>query len=156
MRQKIHQDIYISLFFILFCGLFLILAKDLRSGAEVLPRMVLLLMMILSILIFIKAIIKTKEMRDKSNEHKQMFKLEDVTPALKAYLTVFAYVVLFSLIGYFSATVIFLMYFMNHLGAKSKKAMILTTSIFLLILYFFFAKQLNVPILGFGRLGKLF
>lgn len=155
MKTKVHQDVYIGIGFILLNIFFFVMSRGLSEGAEVFPRILLILMILLSVFIIGDGLKKTKEMESGAKKYESFFLLKEMEPALKAFLVVFIYVVLFYLVGFFIATALFLVLFMRYLGAENKKTILLTTAIFLLIMYFVFAKQLNVPITGFGKLRNL-
>ena len=156
MKSKVHQDIYIGIFLLLFCTIFLLLARSIKPGAQTLPLMVLYLMIILSGFILINGIKMTKSIKSGSMSEKIMFDVKNMAPALKAYAYIICYIILFFLTGFFISTSIFLISFMYILGAENKRIIVLTTTVFLLIVYFIFVKQLNVPVLGFGKIGRLF
>lgn len=68
---------------------------------------------------------------------------------------VLAYVLLFYFVGYFVATAIIIPVLMRFMKQTSWKLILAIDVGYLLVIYFVFARMLNVSVDGFGLLGQL-
>jgi len=152
MKVKVHQDIYIGIFIILFCVVFLIITTKLPLGAAFFPAVMLVILILLACLIIVEGFRKTK-IENPINNTISLSKLR--IPAI-TYIYISGYVAMFSLTGYFISTTVFMIALMRRFRMTSWKQILLITGGFVFAIYALFVKQLNVPVLNFGYLEHFF
>ena len=106
------------------------------------PRMVIILFFALGIM-FIVATLRGKYDTPDDKAPMQVKKLK--IPGT-SYLLVIAYVALINFIGFYTATIIFMLVYMKYLGAKSWKTIIITTLCVSVFIYLLFSLQFDVPL----------
>lgn len=151
--MKRHQDVIIGIVILLFCAFFACCALRMDMGPALMPLILLAFMAVLGLIILTDGIRKTR--RATAENPVRPF----VTcAALKTPLTMFAlivvYVLLFLAVGYYAATVLFLMAAMRFLKQKSWLSIAVITAGFVAFAYFFLVRQLNVSIDELGWLGN--
>ncbi|RKJ78999.1 MULTISPECIES: tripartite tricarboxylate transporter TctB family protein [unclassified Pyramidobacter] len=151
--MKRHQDVTIGIVILLFCAFFTCCALRMDMGPALMPLILLAFMAVLGLIILADGIRKTR--RATAENPVRPF----VTCAtLKTPLTMFAlivvYVLLFLAVGYYAATILFLMAAMRFLKQKSWLFIAVTTAGFVAFAYFFLVRQLNVSIDELGWLGN--
>lgn len=151
--KSIHQDVWIGLLIVILCAAFFMVNKTLSSDSGMMPRLLLGMMGILGLLITNGGYKKTKQAAE-NNPAVKMISLQSMKEPVKTYFYIIMYVVLFKLVGYFVATPVFLLSLMHHFKIKSLKLPIIVTSVYLIIIYAFFVRQLNVSVDNLGALGS--
>ena len=84
-----------------------------------------------------------------------MYKRQVLKIPVITWCIVALYVALFAFIGYIPATAIILIILMRFMKQTSWPIIITIDVVYLLLMYFVFARMLNVSIDGFGILGRL-
>lgn len=156
MKQKLHRDVYIGIFLLIFCTAFLIYGwvSIKAMDAKALPCVLLAAMCVLSVSIIVKGMRASKSSEDGSYEYS--YTLKDVKEPLIAYVLCLGYLGLFWWLGYFASTPVFLIALMRYLKAGSWKKIILITVIYTVAIYITFVPVLGLPIHRVGVLGSLF
>jgi hypothetical protein len=111
------------------------------------------LLLVLSILILAQGIRKSKQ-PDQGQDAKRIT-WDGVKIPLVTWGFVLIYVVLFYLTGYFVATGVMLIVLMRFMKRTSWPMILTIDVVYLLVMYFVFARMLNVNIDNFGLLGRL-
>ncbi len=146
MKIKVHQDVYIGIGIIIFCAAFFIKTTKLPSGAAIFPVMTLGMLALLACWIVWDGFRKTKAEKNNDNT----ISLSKLKVPFITFLFISGYIALFSLTGYFIATIVFMVLLMRYFRMKSWKQILLISTGFIFIIYLMFVKQLNVPVLNFG------
>ncbi len=151
--MKRHQDVTIGIVILLFCAFFTRCALRMDMGPALMPLILLAFMAVLGLIILADGIQKTRH-ATAENPVKPFV----TCAALKTPLTMFAlivvYVLLFLAVGYYAATVLFLIAAMRFLKQKSWPLIAMTTAGFVAFTYFFLVRQLNVSIDELGWIGN--
>lgn len=154
MRSKVHQDVWVGCFILLFCGTFFSFSLGKPGNAMLFPIILLSILSLMAVPIIWGGLRKTRAATADApiDNAIQWGKLK--TPFV-AYLFIAGYVFLFWLAGYFVATLIFLPALMWRFRLRNVAQIGLVTAGYAIIIYALFVKQLNVPVLHFGYLERL-
>lgn len=146
-KKTIHQDLYISLVFLAFeIYLFGLTATfKVAEVTAIFPRLILSAMMVLTILLFIRALTQTIQ-----GKGTKVMKLKDMKMSFAAYGIFVIYVLIFWKTNYFIAAPILLISFFIYMGLRNWKQIALIVAVYLVIIYIVFVK-----ILGIAKLIKL-
>lgn len=153
-KKQIHQDVYVGIAGLIFCGLVWALNMDLPSAAAMMPRLLAGILAALSVIILTQGILKSK--LPASEQGEKAFTIDSVKIPLIAWGLIAVYVLLFKYVGYFVSTGVMLIGFMRFMKIKNWKPIIAITVVYLIIVYVVFVRLLGVNIAGFGVLGRLF
>lgn len=153
MKKQVHQDVFIGFFCLALCLLIYLLCRDLPADAAMMPNLLDVLLLVLSLLILGQGIQKSKLPADQQGSKGLTW--DGIKIPLITWGLVLAYVVLFNLAGYFVATAVMLVVLMRFMKRTSWPVIIAIDVIYLLVMYFVFARMLNVNIDNFGMLGRL-
>ena len=123
--------------FILFCW---ICTNNFVGDAALFPRMILVLFAVLNTIMVIQAFTK------KGREEKSKFNAKDTLMPLLYFAGVVVYIILFSLIGYFPATVIMLIAFFLILKVRPYWLIAALTGGYCLFVYLLFVLWLKTRI----------
>jgi putative tricarboxylic transport membrane protein len=150
MANRIHQDVYISLVFILTSIFLYTKTFSLIEEAALFPRALLLLFAAFSAFILIGGIKKTKAQK---NGEKVVYEGDEApmdTNNLKSplltLLIVGVYVIVMTFIGFFPATILFMAGFLAFMKVKNWKVYVFTITGLNLFIYLVFILQLNVQL----------
>ncbi|MDR1511096.1 MAG: tripartite tricarboxylate transporter TctB family protein [Synergistaceae bacterium] len=154
MKAKIHQDVFVGIFIIAVCATFLSGTASKPGDSMTFPIILLGLMAMLAVVVIIGGIKKTKTATAEKPIENSLHPEKLKTPLI-AFLFIAAYVALFSFVGYFTATVLFLPALMARFGIRKTGRISMITVGFAVIIYALFVRQLNVPVLDFGYVGRL-
>lgn len=152
MKAKTHQDVFVGIFIILCSVGFFIINRNLPAGAKYFPDLLLIILSLMAAWISFDGIRKTRAASE-SKPIKNSLTWTNLKVPLIALLYITVYVILFRVVGYFIATVIFMIAMMHRFGVKSWKQILLITFGFVLVIYLLMVKQLHVPI-DFGYLEQ--
>ena len=142
MKKQIHQDVIIGFVCLALCLLFYAMNRPLPSEAAMMPNLLVAMLVILSGCILYQGVKKSKAPAE-------------VKIPLITWGIVLAYVLLFYFVGYFVATAIIIPVLMRFMKQTSWKLILAIDVGYLLVIYFVFARMLNVSVDGFGVLGQL-
>lgn len=152
MKKQIHQDVIIGFVCLALCLLFYSMNRSLPSEAAMMPNLLVAMLVILSGCILYQGVKKSKA---PAEEQKKLFTWDGVKTPLITWGIVLAYVLLFYFVGYFVATAIIIPVLMRFMKQTSWKLILAIDIGYLLVIYFVFARMLNVSVDGFGLLGQL-
>lgn len=152
MKKQIHQDVIIGIVCLALCLLFYAMNRSLPSEAAMMPNLLVAMLVILSGCILYQGVKKSKA---PAEEQKKLFTWDGVKTPLITWGIVLAYVLLFYFVGYFVATAIIIPVLMRFMKQTSWKLILAIDVGYLLVIYFVFARMLNVSVDGFGLLGQL-
>ena len=147
MKKQIHQDVFIGFVCLAITLLIFALNMGLPSDAAMMPRLLAALLTILSILIIYHGMRKSQ---DPAEAEKKELTWDVLKIPVITWCIVALYVALFAFIGYIPATAI-----IRFMKQTSWPIIITIDVVYLLLMYFVFARMLNVSIDGFGILGRL-
>ncbi|WP_134700792.1 tripartite tricarboxylate transporter TctB family protein [Ammoniphilus sp. YIM 78166] len=156
MINRIHQDVVIGFIFILVSILLYMKTFDFMGEAAIYPRALIVFMIMFASLIIYSGLKKTKQLKE-GHEVKYEGEEGPLTPSLLkspfiTLLIVGVYAGLLSVIGFFPATILFVIAFLWFMGVKKWKVYVLTSLGLNLFIYLLFVVQLNVHL----PLGILF
>ena len=154
MKKQIHQDVYIGFFCIALCLLVYMLNTGIPSDAAMMPYLLDSMLAVLSVLIIYQGLCKSK--LSAQEQGKKGLTWDGIKIPLITWGLVLLYVVLFNVTGYFVATGIMLAVMMRFMKQTSWPVIVAIDVAYLLIMYFVFARMLNVNIDNFGMLGRMF
>ena len=155
MSKRMHRDVYVSIGMLVFCIVFIMIAVRLPSGARTLPMAMLLFMAVMSLLILYGGLKKSR-LADADNHITYETRLQDCKKPVLVFLFVVGYGILFRVLGFFTATPIFLIALFRYLNAGSWKKIVLITLGYTVVIYVVFVIFLGVPLHRIGLLGGLF
>lgn len=156
MEYKIHQDVLIGFFIMIFCVIVFLIARCYPLGVKMLPNICVIIIFLLSCSISYSGILKTYESKKQQEPIINSLAYRNIVVPSMAYIYIVGYYILFKLAGFFIATPIFMIAILRHLSVKSWKQNIQTVLFFILFLYLLFVKQFNVSVLNLGKFGTYF
>lgn len=146
-QKHIHSDVCISIALIAIGMFFLIEALHFPNDVGYFPIIFSVLMIVTSAFVLMNAVKQTMANRRAiaaGEEIKQAIKKSDFLNMLMSFGIVIAYVALISLLGFFSATVVFMMGYMYFLKMRNWVVMAGVTLVVNLLIYIVFVTQLRV------------
>lgn len=154
MKKKyIHQDVYVGATCLVVCFLFYSLNMSLPSDAALMPKLLCVLLMVLSVCIIASGLKKSKVPEEEREEPGLTW--DAIKVPLMAWGIVLAYAVLFYLVGYYIATGIMIIAFMRFMKQASWKRILLIDAGYLIVIYFGFVRLLGVSLNSLGLLERL-
>ena len=156
MKKDIHQDVYIGIACAALCVVIFFMNHGLPGGAGAMPLLLDAILAVLSVVIFVGGLRKSKLPAEERKGEKKAFTLDAVKIPFIFWLIVAGYVLLFYVTGYFVATAVMMIVMMLFRKRKDWKTMLIIDGVYLVIMYFVFVRMLGVNIDGFGLLGRLF
>jgi putative tricarboxylic transport membrane protein len=142
--KRIHSNVHIGLLLNIIAVLFYINTSSFRTkDAATWPKMILVILMILSTALLLDGLKKTKEGVEK-NEDKPEISSDTVTGVLIGIFMMIAYAILMRFTGFFVSTAIFLPASIWLLGNRNWKAIILVTAGMELFVYLMFVVGLKL------------
>lgn len=151
--MKRHQDVTIGIVILLFCAFFTCYDLRMDMGPALMPLILLAFMAVLGLTILADGIRKARH-ATAENPVKPFVTCATLKTPLTMFALIVVYVLLFLAIGYYAATVLFLMAAMRFLKQKSWLSIAVTTAGFVAFTYFFLVRQLNVSIDELGWVGN--
>lgn len=151
-KKRIHQDVFVGFFCLALCLLIYLLNSSLPADAAMMPKLLDGMLVVLSILIIYQGLRKS---RLPAEERGKGMTWDDWKIPVITWGLVVAYIALFYLIGYLPATGIMLILLMRFMKRTSWPVILGIDVVYLLIMYFVFARLLNVNIDNLGLLGRL-
>lgn len=154
MKEKtLHQDVFIGFVCLGVCVLIYALNTSLPDQATLMPKFLVGLLAIMSVMIIGQGLKKSKV---PAKEQKKLLVWDEFKMPLIAWGIVVLYFVLFYLAGYFVATAVIIPALMLFMKQRSWKLILGIDAGYLLIIYVVFVRLLKVSIDGFGLLSSLF
>ena len=151
-KRHIHQDVYIGFICVAFCVLTWAMNMSLPSDAALMPKLLIGMLAVFSVLIIAQGLKKSKLPAD---QQKKLLVWSDFKVPMIAWSIVGLYFVLFWLAGYFVATAVIIPLLMRYMKQTNWKLIIAIDVCYMLVIYFAFVRMLGVAIDGFGLLGKM-
>lgn len=140
-RLKLSTDVLSGMCLIIFGGFFYHKADNLLAEASLWPKMVLILLIILSVLLVLRGIRKN-DLCDFENSF--FVSVREMSAPMIALIMMAIYVTVMSYVGFFLSTAIFLPFAMYILQQRSWKVILGTTLGLEIFVYFLFVMQLNL------------
>lgn len=153
MKKSIHQDVYIGIVCLLLCAAIFFMNFGLGGGAGTMPLLLDAILAVLSVLILLHGIRKSKLGDDQQG--KKYLTVDALKIPIITWGFVVLYVVLFYLVGFYIATAILLPGLMLFMKQRNWLVIVIIDVVFLLCIYFVFDRTLGVAIDGFGMLSYL-
>lgn len=147
--KKMHQDVYIGLVMVLFAGWATAYGGTIRGEPGVVPKALAVIMLIFGAYVLVSGVRKTAR-GDGAFQYSLSWSRIDVS--VFAYAAVLAYVGLFYVLGYFSATLLFLVGMMRFLKVGSWKKILMISLVTVVCLYVLFVVLFSV---NMSRIGCL-
>lgn len=149
MTKDLHQDVIAGSILVLVSVLmYLQTFDDFAAGSALWPRIILGLLFFLSVLIVYKGIQKTKMARKgetvEGEQEEERLNLQLLKSPIGTILIVVVYVALLAIIGFFPATILFLVGYLWYGGVRSWVTYALVIVGVNLLIYVLFVWQLNV------------
>ena len=151
-KKQIHRDVFVGFFCLALCLLIYLMNNSLPADAAMMPKLLDGMLVVLSILIIYHGLRKS---RLPVEERGKALTWDDWKIPLITWGLVVVYVALFWATGYLIATGIMLIVLMRFMKQTSWPVILGIDVVYLLIMYFVFAKMLNVSIDNLGMLGRL-
>ena len=148
MRLTIHHDVYLGIVIILISGGMLVMATEFPGETARFPRVILSAFGLFGLWILYKGIYKTR-LLSQGQEDKVADKPVKFSSMVKPFiclLAVIGYAVGIKLLGFFTATTIFLVAFMYAAKLNDWKKIILVTVSMNVFIYLLFVQQLHVQL----------
>lgn len=152
--MKRHQDVTIGIGILVFCTAAASLGMRLSSGSAIMPLILTGFMVLLGVLLIIGGFKKTRIVRQAGGEVEPLVTFQSLRVPYMMFLQIVIYAVLFYGVGFYVATVLFLLLSMRYLKQRSWKVIVLFSFGFVAFTYFFLARELNVSIDPLGILGR--
>lgn len=137
-----------------FCTAAASLGMRLSSGSAIMPLILTGFMVLLGVLLIIGGFKKTRIVRQAGGEVEPLVTFQSLRVPYMMFLQIVIYAVLFYGVGFYVATVLFLLLSMRYLKQRSWKVIVLFSFGFVAFTYFFLARELNVSIDPLGILGR--
>jgi len=153
VKKQLHQDVYIGFVCLALSLMIFVLNNNLPSDAAIMPRLLGGMMMVLSLIIIGHGLQKSKLPIE--SQGAKALSVDAMKIPLITWGMVVLYYILFAAIGYILSTGIMIVVLMRFMKSTSWFVVITIDIIYLLLVYFVFARMLNVPIDGFGMLSQL-
>lgn len=146
--KKIHYDVYISLVMIAL-GLFFLYGASLIKVdvSRIVPQLYSYLLIGLSVLLLIDGIIKTIKANKETGEGVPTVNAKEVFWGIMTWIAVFVYYLMFKYIGFFPATIIFMIGSMLLLKQRNWKVITLTLALLIGVIYVVFVYMLHVKLI---------
>lgn len=144
MKRVLHHDLIINSIALIFSVSMFLVAINMPVEAAKYPKVILSIMIALSTLLVIYGIKSSTRIKDDDIDNCHYLKLKRLKTPMISLLFVIAYSFCIDLLGFFTATALFLASFMYYCGLRDWKIMvgcILGTNVFM---YLIFVLQLNV------------
>jgi putative tricarboxylic transport membrane protein len=142
MKSSLIQDVIFGIFIDVLAIFAFINTIGIPVNASFFPRIVISILFIFGTLLIILNLKKHKSAKD--GNLPAGLALSDLESPGKAIAMIIVYMVLINVLGFFSATAIYLIGFMNFMRVSSWKIKIPVTLGFLLFIFVLFVYQLNV------------
>jgi hypothetical protein len=119
---------------------------DMPEGSAFFPKIILTIFAFFGVLVFIQGVRKSKVYNSENAKkmEEEIFSFLKIKTPMAALLIVLVYVALLKILGFFSATSLFIIAFMYFYQVRSIKKIILTLIGVNVFVYLLFVLQLNV------------
>ncbi|MBZ4653560.1 MAG: tripartite tricarboxylate transporter TctB family protein [Peptococcaceae bacterium] len=145
-KRIIHQDVYMSIAMLIFAIVALARTSVFPAEAAHFPRLILGLLIVFTLWTLYEGIKKTKAINADGTGADKVIKLPQLTLPMATFLIVVVYTALIGILGFFTATTLFILGFMYFYQVRKVQTILLTlvgTNVFI---YLLFVYQLNVPL----------
>ncbi len=129
---------------VVFSAMVIYCSKGFTADSKILPVALSVIIAAFGALIMADGIKKTKSANE-NNPVSNTLALVNIKTQLIVYLFVVGYLALFQILGYFTATAVFLVSLMTYLKAASMKKTLSVTAVVVVILYLVFVAFFGVP-----------
>ena len=130
-----NADVILSTLLYIISGFFLISSTSLSKGSEVFPRVIAVLLIVMSTANLINAIRK-----------KPKYEFKNISRAFKIFSVVVIYSVVIDIVGFFTSTFIFVFSIMFLLKYRKTKYLIIIPIGVVIFTYFVFNKIFMIPV----------
>jgi len=144
-KNQQNTDLIATIFMLIVVVVFWFQIQHLSSQLDVIfPRFILICMLVLSIILLIKSFVKP--------ERRALFLVKNKTKLVIAIIAGILWIFLFSILGFFISSIIIFIFLTITLAEKSEKipkkiiSTVIISLIIVTIVYFLFAKVLEVPL----------
>lgn len=146
--KRIHYDVYISLVMIAL-GLFFLYGASLIKVdvSRIVPQLYSYLLIGLSVLLLIDGIIKTIKANKETGGGVPTVNAKEVFWGIMTWIAVFVYYLMFKYMGFFPATIIFMIGSMLLLKQRNWKVIALTLTLLIGVIYVVFVYMLHVKLI---------
>lgn len=146
--KKLHQDVYVGIVMVLFSVWATMYGAAINGEPGMVPTGLAVIMLLFSAYILADGIKKT---RKADGEFKYSLAWNKIDVSILAYGAIILYIILFYILGYFSATFLFLVGMMKFLkvGSWKKVLLISITTVICLYLLFVVLFSVNMARIGF-------
>ena len=145
-KNIIHHDVYMSIAMLIFALIALARTTVFPAGAARFPRLILGFLIIFTLWNLYEGIKKTKAINAEGTGADKVIKWPQLTLPMATFLIVVIYTALIGILGFFTATTLFILGFMYFYQVRKVTTILLTlvgTNVFI---YLLFVYQLNVPL----------
>ena len=139
--RVLRQDAGLGLIVAAFGAWALYKTFSMPASAVLFPRIVTSLLIILSLLLTVTSLINMKKGK---YPDAQPLEVKTLQNPLISFAMIVAYVALINVLGFYSATVLFLIVFMRYMNIRSIKTIALTEVVLVGFIYLLFSVALNV------------
>ena len=148
LMKKIHTDVYVGIAMIGLAVFFLWGASLIKVNvSRVVPRLYGYCLIGLSVLLIIDGIFKSIKASNGTGSPLPIINKTEVFWGLATWVVLFAYYLLFKYIGFFPATIIFMIGSMLALKQRNWKVIAITVTSVLGVIYIVFVQLLNVKLI---------
>lgn len=153
MKKWLNADVVSGLFIIILSLFFLLIAGKMPAGAAQFPKIILYILGVLGFILMVTGIRKILTEKSELNSNDEVEKISLKNP-LTAIAIIGCYGILIRILGFYFATVVYIIIFMIFFGERDVKKIIITAILVNVFVYLLFAVQLHVR-LPKGLLGTL-
>lgn len=146
--KKLHQDVYVGMVIMIFSGWATLYGLGISGEPSIVPVALAVIMLAFGACVMIGGVKET--MAGGKRTYSVAWSKIDVS--VYAYMAVILYVVLFRVLGYFTATFLFLTGMMGFLKAGSWKKCALLSAVTVVCLYVLFVVLFGVNVVKIGWL----
>ncbi|MDN7133519.1 tripartite tricarboxylate transporter TctB family protein [Halomonas sp. MC140] len=142
--KALHSDALIGLAMLIFSIIFLILSAQMPSDPAVFPKLILTILIIFSLFITWSGVSKTWAAEKQGVKHTSIF--QHIRGPLITFIALSLYIVLISILGFFTASSIVTIFFMIYFGVRSYVQVMLVLLIMNTFIYLLFVWQLRIAL----------
>lgn len=146
--KKIHFDVYVGIFMIALAAFFLWGASIIPvEVSRIVPNLYGYCLLLLSVLLIVGGIVKSVKAAKGSGEPLPRLYGKEIFWGLVTWAGIFFYYLMFRFLGFFPATLIFVIGSMLFLKQRNWKVILLTLVLLLGVIYFIFVHLLHVKLI---------
>lgn len=151
MTRRMHQDAIVGLMIIIFSITFFTQTFKMTSDAAIYPQGILIIFALFGASILLSGMKKTTKIKTGKDDQypegeEERLHWKVLKSPMSAFTMIALYILLINITGFFSATTVFVLFFMRYIGAKGWVTYVSTTVGFNLFIYLLFVMQLNVQL----------